>query len=309
MSGFKMETIIGKGQFGTVWSGQWLNPKTGTWEGNVAIKKIDVKQVVDDMMLNAGVGDEKIRKSLIKDLVEKQVEETKILQSLDSPFIVKALAEVWDEDNSTLYIIMNKMPKDGTFLVSQMAEYKQKDNVVSFVRLFAKVMCQLLFALVALDKAGVVHRDIKPANILYDPATDRVQLADFGLACIKNNCTHFSGTPTYMEPGCIKFKRGGRRLRECQDSSAADVFSVGMTLAVILLGKPVMSPKIKSYEDWIAAFEKFKALLTKYAALGSISILIKVVLQMLSPDPSARPKISDLEIFAKKLRSATVQAV
>src|SRR6184192_2879045 len=41
---------------------------------------------------------------------------------------------------------------------------------------------QLADSLGALHQAGIIHRDLKPDNIIYDPATGRVKLLDFGIA-------------------------------------------------------------------------------------------------------------------------------
>ncbi|HKR56348.1 MAG TPA: serine/threonine-protein kinase [Gemmatimonadales bacterium] len=41
---------------------------------------------------------------------------------------------------------------------------------------------QLADALAAAHHAGIIHRDLKPENIMYDPATKRARLLDFGIA-------------------------------------------------------------------------------------------------------------------------------
>jgi serine/threonine-protein kinase len=46
----------------------------------------------------------------------------------------------------------------------------------------ATIVEQIGAALSVSHRAGIIHRDLKPANIMYDPATQRAKLLDFGIA-------------------------------------------------------------------------------------------------------------------------------
>lgn len=84
-----------------------------------------------------------------------------------------------------------------------------------------------------------IHRDIKPANILL--STDgSVKVADFGIATSTETLgvSSFVGTATYMSPERIQ----GQRY-----STPSDIWSVGVVMAQLLLGRYPFSSADKGF--------------------------------------------------------------
>lgn len=109
-------------------------------------------------------------------------------------------------------------------------------------RYIALVVREVLLALLAVHKLGVIHRDIKAANILITNEGN-VQLCDFGVAAqLTSNAlkrTTMAGTPFWMAPEVIR--------EGAQYNMKADIWSLGITIYEIATGNPPYADKGSSW--------------------------------------------------------------
>ncbi|MEZ6117655.1 MAG: serine/threonine-protein kinase [Pirellulaceae bacterium] len=123
-----------------------------------------------------------------------------------------------------------------------------------------RIALQISEALAAAHSQGVVHRDIKPANILLDHGTDRVRVADFGLARVASESSFtrtgmVAGTPQYMSPEQV-------RGEPCDARS--DLFSLGTVLC--------------RDDLWLSTF----------SCAESVYGVMQCIVHMINPEPSAK---------------------
>jgi len=159
-----------------------------------------------------------------------------------------------------------------------------------------KVLYGLVDAVDYLHSLGISHHDIKPDNILFNQDRNSIKLFDFGLAISVNPDDPFSncnaGSPLYMAPEVLS--------KDTHNVFAADVWSMGITLYEILVGKTPFG-HCKTLEDLEVEWSKRKDL---SLPVFICSIYLRMIYsRMVHYDPQRRITADGL----KQKLSATIQ--
>ncbi|MEI7058023.1 Stk1 family PASTA domain-containing Ser/Thr kinase [Nocardioides sp. CCNWLW239] len=166
---------------------------------------------------------------------ERFVREGRSAAKLSHPNVVAVYDQ--DEDDGVAFLAMEYI--EGHTL---------RDTIASQAPLgAAKALAYIepiLSAMTAAHAVGIVHRDIKPENVLITTGagsiSQRVKVADFGLARVMNNNSNDAttgnlvGTVSYLAPELVTESKSGPR---------SDVYAVGVVLYELLTGrKPHSGP-------------------------------------------------------------------
>ncbi|WP_276519149.1 serine/threonine-protein kinase [Corallococcus exiguus] len=160
------------------------------------------------------------------------------------------------------------------------------------------VLDQMLAALGAAHKAGVVHRDLKPANVFLVETPDSapsLKLVDFGIAKLlesqdgpKTVDGSILGTPEYMAPEQVRGQAVG---------PATDLYAVGLMAFQMLTGTRVFQGE--HFQVMFAHVEQQPPLPSSRAA-GIPPEFDTLVLHLLAKEPALRP--SSAEAVRQQLR-------
>ncbi|MFE7131366.1 protein kinase [Streptomyces sp. NPDC057638] len=144
----------------------------------------------------------------------------------------------------------------------------------------ARIGLQVLGALDAAHRAGVLHRDVKPANILLG-ADGRVLLTDFGIAAIEGDSTI---TRTGEIVGSVEYLAPERAWGQ-DPGPSSDLWSLGATLYTAVEGE---SPFRRS-----SPLTTLQAVVTdEVRPPHTAGPLTAVILALLQKDPGARPSVT-----------------
>jgi CHASE2 domain-containing sensor protein len=201
---YQLEKELGKGAMGVVYLGR--DPKIGRV---VAIKTMALAQEFEAEEL--------------VEVKERFFREAETAGRLSHPNIV-TIYDAGDE-RDLCYIAMEFLKgKDLT-------PFTNPDNLLPIDKVVS-IIARVADALGYAHKQNIVHRDIKPANIMYEPESDQVKVADFGIARItdssKTKTGMVLGTPSYMSPEQLSGKKVDGK---------SDLFSLAVTLYQMACGK------------------------------------------------------------------------
>ena len=234
----------------------------------VAMKKIDTTDMKDSD----------------KERVQKEVENMK---SMNIPTFIEFYDFEDDNNNQKIYM---EYGDQGT-LENKIAKQKQEGKNFTDEEIF-DYLIDILLALYAMNKKGIIHRDIKSENILLK--TEKIdnkeitvaKLSDLGLGRQIEGVTGAyttCGTAYYV---CPEIAAGEKKY-----TYNADIWSLGIVLyELITKNKPWFEPKMSTSE-----FFQF-IVNTKYPPLPEktderLKYLVKI---MLKKDPERRANIDDI---------------
>jgi serine/threonine protein kinase len=138
---------------------------------------------------------------------------------------------------------------DRPFIVMELVRGETLEDVLARdgsldTRSVIAIGCQVLAALHAAHRRGLVHRDVKPANILLPDGKvpsradelPGIKLADFGIAKPMQDATigltmagQVIGTPKYLSPEQVRGQRATPR---------SDIYATAVVLFEMLAGRP-----------------------------------------------------------------------
>jgi eukaryotic-like serine/threonine-protein kinase len=203
---YRLVEALGQGGMGRVWMAR----------DEILGRDVAIKEIVPP----PGLTD-----SERQEMRERSLREARAIARLNHPNVVRIFDVVRPDPDSDPWIVMEYVPSRS------LQDVLAADGPVAAQRA-AEIGLEVLHALRAAHRAGVMHRDVKPGNVLLGE-DGRVVLTDFGLATVPGdpNVTRTGlvlGSPAYISP---------ERAREGTSGPEADLWSLGATIFAAVEGQ------------------------------------------------------------------------
>lgn len=254
---YRVDEVIGKGGFGTVFAAQHVTTKQ-----SVVIK-----------VLNAQMSADKLQ-------VQRFYNEAQMTAQLRHPNTVKVF-DFGVTDSGLLFIAMERL--NGR----ELADVFKAEGKLDPARA-VRIACAILRSLAEAHSVGLVHRDLKPGNIFLCDVPgepDYVKLLDFGIAKDTDGGTDSDLTKTGFAVGTPKYMSPEQGRAEKLDQRS-DLYSLGVILYELLCGQaPFTAPSAMSL---IVKHMQEPAPPLRPRVEGLPDGLAEIVMTALQKSPSAR---------------------
>ncbi|MBU0551631.1 serine/threonine protein kinase, partial [Myxococcota bacterium] len=204
-------------------------------------------------------------------------DEARLLARVNDPHVVQ-IYQVKALDDGEVFLTMERFG-DGALSSLLIKDQPQPPELA------ALITRQILEALDAAHRQGIVHRDIKEANVLIQREGWRVKVCDFGIARARDPLAGQAaqtiegvlGTPHYIAP---------ERFRGVRDDPRSDLYAVGVILYRLLTGRRPFEMSGSGNAMRIARKQLSEAVKPPQGAPRGLGALAA---QLLERDPAARP--------------------
>lgn len=217
---------------------------------------------------------------------EATCKEVHLAKQLSHENIVRVYEIIDDPHHKVVFIVMQFVEGGPVFTLDEASG----TCAIQPLERICSILTDTSKALRYLHRRGVVHKDVKPANVLYDTATGRSLLTDFGISDeLGSNPTEESSSQ--QEMGTVPFL-APEIFRGEPYSEASDMWALGVMLFAMIHGRlPFQAPTYIGMRDLV-----YRGV-PKLEVPRDYALVEPFLRRLLNPDPKLR-------ITSKQLRDA-----